>query len=182
MPMFISLKGSLPPVKAGAFINRFADHMNTTFNPARVNGIVDKQLRSIQKELELHFRRWGYHATTQERLNSLKEFAQQRPDIQRQQIMEVFNIQGTAAITLKTDTARGTIRINTVEINAATPGVDDPGNWTGVYFQGIPVRISAVPKPGYRFDGWVESGQREAGITLVLAEDLTLTASFTRQQ
>lgn len=163
------------------FINRFADHINTTFHPDRVNSIIDKHYESIQEELDEHAQRWGYSAAKPSRVDSWKSFIRKRPDLQRQQIMENLGISGTAVLTLKTDTSKGIIRINTIEISENIPGVEDPNNWTGVYFLDIPVRITAVPNPGYRFDGWVETESSEAEITLALTEDLTLTASFAKQ-
>lgn len=164
------------------FINRFADQINTTFHPERINRIIDDHYESIQEELDEHFRRWGQNAARLSRIDSWKEFARERPDRQREQIMNIFNIPGTATLTLRTDPSKGLIRINTIEIAEDTPGVEDPGNWSGIYFQGIPVQISAIPHAGYRFSGWQEKGQSEAEITLVLTEDTTLTAIFTGEQ
>lgn len=160
---------------------RFADHINTTFHPDRINGIIDYYYENIQDEMDEHRQRWGYSPTSLSRIESWKEFAQKRPDYQRQHIIENFGLTGTAVLTLNTNPAKGTIKINTIEINEETPGVANPGSWSGVYFKGIPVRITAIPKDGYKFTGWLETGQREPEITLVLNEDQTLTATFARE-
>lgn len=162
------------------FINRFADHINSTFHPDRVAGIIDYHYESIREEIEEHEQRWGSDATSERRIASWKEFAKERPEYQRRQIMESFGIPGTATLTLKTRPEKGIIKINTLEITNNTPGMDT-GEWSGVYFQGVPVQVTAIANPGYRFTGWVETGQSESGITLLLTGDMTLTANFTKQ-
>ena len=126
----------------------------------------------------MHAQRWGYRAATLGRINSWKEFLKKRPYFQRQQIMENFDIPGTATVTLKTDVTKGEIIINTIRITEDIPVRENPNNWSGVYFKGIPIQIRAIPYPGYQFAGWAETGQNELDITVVLTEDLTLTARF----
>ena len=108
----------------------------------------------------------------------IRQFAIARPTYQRQHILEQFNLPGLASLNLRADPARGHVRINTVDIQTGTIGVDDPANWSGIYFQGVPVQITAVPAPGYRFAGWKETGSQETELILMLTEDVILTAVF----
>jgi uncharacterized repeat protein (TIGR02543 family) len=95
--------------------------------------------------------------------------------------MQYFNLPGTATVKLQTDASQGTIHINTINIQKGTIGVDDPNSWSGIYFQGIPLEITAVPAPGYRFAGWKETGSKEAKLTIMLTENITLTADFVKE-
>jgi len=42
----------------------------------------------------------------------------------------------------------------------------------------VPLTISAIPKPGYRFIGWEGSEQAMPEISLILTEDMTIRALF----
>ena len=71
--------------------------------------------------------------------------------------------------------------INSIAITSDSPGVEDPAPWTGIYFQDVPITITAVPEPGYRFTSWeghqgIDSNMET--ITITLKEDISLTAVF----
>ncbi|MDP4182893.1 MAG: CotH kinase family protein, partial [Bacillota bacterium] len=93
-------------------------------------------------------------STWYENVQNMKDFAKNRPTNMKQFIINKFGsngVKGTADITLKTDSTKGYIRINTIDINSNTPGVTNPNEWTGNYFTGIPVTVSAIPQSGYLF-------------------------------
>ena len=79
---------------------------------------------------------------------------------------------------LLTDSAKGHIRINSIDITTDTPGVMDTEKWSGTYFKGVPISLSAIPNPGFQFAGWEGIDQSDPDVNLVLNEDLTLTANF----
>jgi hypothetical protein len=87
----------------------------------------------------------------------MEEFARIRPSYQWQHLME-FDNRDTVQITLNvTQPEGGYIRINTIDITPNTIGVSgDPYPWTGTYFTGIPIYVTAQAKAGYRFTGWEE--------------------------
>jgi hypothetical protein len=62
-------------------------------------------------------------------------------------------------------------------------GIEDPSNWAGVYFQGVPFTITAMPAEGYRFSHWegLKGGDPTAlSQEITLTGDLALTAVFER--
>jgi hypothetical protein len=71
-----------------------------------------------------------------------------------------------AEITLSlTNTNQGTLSINTLRLVPSTAGVGtNPSVWKGKYFSGIPLSLTAEPKPGHRFVGWYQSTGRLATI------------------
>jgi len=87
-------------------------------------------------------------------------------------------VTGTANITLNTDSSKGYIKINTIDIKSSTPGVKDPSRWTGVYFTGIPVTITAVPQEGYVFDHWEGIQGYSDTVTFTHTGDINITAVF----
>jgi len=53
--------------------------------------------------------------------------------------------------------------------------------WQGVYFQGIPVQITAVPAPGYRFAGWESAALPQTPeLSLTVQVTQTITPRFER--
>lgn len=164
------------------FINRFADHLNTTFESQRVISIIDKMQAVIATEMPEHIRRWRTMNDSmevwQENVDRMRTFAHERPDYMRQHIVETFELSGTATITLEADSAKGHIRINSLDILPGTPGVKNVEKWSGIYFKGIPISISAIAEPGFEFESWDGIDQNEANLQLSLDNDLVLTANF----
>ncbi len=141
------------------FNNRFADLMNTYFYPSRVISVIDQLSARIAPEIPEHIMRWKIPDNISACwyfLQEMRDFATIRPAYQRQHIIDHFGLDGLAELTLDViDQSNGHIRINTVESNENTPGVDSvPYPWTGTYFKGIPIEIEAIPAPGYAFSHW----------------------------
>ena len=77
----------------------------------------------------------------------------------------------------------GRVPYESLVINAETVGITgDPYPWQGVYFQGVPVEVSAIPQRGYRFAGWEglddDALADDATVEILLDEALRLTARF----
>lgn len=116
-----------------------------------------------------------------ENVELVREFARIRPDLQRDQIVEYFGLSGVSEVTTKMNSAYGYISINGIDIIEETKGVKTPNFWSGIYFQGIPITLRAVPKEGYQFSHWegvdLDISTFET-INLTLESDLQITAIF----
>jgi len=171
------------------FINRFADHLNTTFVPARMETIINQMSSAVSSEVVKHISRWGYPVSLNDwtyTVNSYKTWSEQRPDIVRQQIVNQLGLAGTYALTLHTDASNGAIKVNSMEINQDTPGVIDPNNWSGVYFKGVPIQLQAIPQSGYQFAGWtgidsIVDDTSKTNVTLTPDSDIIVSASFIKE-
>ena len=155
------------------YANRSADLLNSIFLPARVEATIEKMKSVLEPELSHHFARWGGDVDSWERnLRAQAAYAVERPFFLRQFIMQRFALEDTVAVELEiAQPGAGTIAINTLDI-AEFP-------WRGIYFQGVPVRVSAVPAPGYRFSGWSGAlSSTRASTVLDLEGDTSLTAHF----
>jgi len=111
----------------------------------------------------------------------MKNFAKERPSNMKQFIINKFRsngVNGTANITLRTDSTKGYIKINTIDITSNTPSVTNPSQWTGNYFTGIPVTVSAIPQEGYVFDHWEGVVGNSDTITFTHTGDISITAVF----
>lgn len=167
------------------FINRFADLLNTYFLPSRVVGEINRYKNRIQPEIQEHINRWKSPEDVESwedySVQGMIDFANTRPNNQRQHIRSKFGISGDITATLAVDDmSHGYIKINTIEINETTPGVSaNPYPWTGIYFKNIPVTLKAIPLPGYVFSHWSgDSMSTDAEITMTTAANFSVTANF----
>lgn len=167
-----------------AFINRFADLMNTNFLSNRIVAQIDAMAAVIAPEMNDQYFRWKAPADNgdwQYHLNREKTFANQRPSYQRQHIRQKFGISSNINATLNvSDVAQGYINMNTINVKDGTPGIiGNPYPWTGIYFHNIPVKLKAEALPGYAFSHWSgASNSTNAEITITPNADFSVTAHF----
>ena len=165
-----------------AFINHFADQMNTTFNPGIVTVTLDRMRAELQPEMEEYIQRWSANSFSanewEAEVGVMRAFALGRPDAVRSHIVKEFGLAGTANLKVWADLEKGSVQVNSVEITPGLPGTDPLTGWEGVYFKGVPITITAAPQPGYKFLGWAGSASKANVLTLSLQEDLELTALF----
>jgi hypothetical protein len=86
------------------FITRFDYHLNNTFAEQRVIGSINQFQQSLDPEIEEHIQRWrGIPSYNQWLLNvnSMKMFAQKRPEYQAAQLNQYFNLKKEKQITIK---------------------------------------------------------------------------------
>ncbi|MES2731146.1 MAG: CotH kinase family protein [Bacteroidota bacterium] len=166
------------------FINRFADLLNTHFKTERVVAQLDQTQANLAPAMPEHIARWGAPASVSQwnsNVEVIRTFAQQRPAIQRQHLIDFFNLGGTAQVSLNvSDTAQGRVQINSVIIDKNTVGATSaPYPWQGIYFKNTTIRLTALPKPGFKFLGWSDASlPQEPSIQLSLQQDLSVTAIF----
>lgn len=171
------------------FVNRYADLINTIFHPVSFGAQVQAIKTEMQPEMERHFLKWGGLSplpgliaqsddvsSWNTSVNLLLNFINLRPANARNHIQQQFGLVKQVNVTLKVDPpGAGTIRINTIE--------PDSLPWTGVYFDGVPVTVTAFPNPGYKFQQWTAdnaslSQNDKLFLTLNLESDDVLTAQF----
>lgn len=138
------------------FINRFADLMNYHWASNRVLDIIDANVNSMATEIMPNYERWipscqSYCPVNYDKwileVQKLKDFYLQRPTYQRQHINSLFNLNGNVSISLDVKPkGAGFIKISTI--------IPDSLPWTGIYFNGNPVSITAFPNQGYKFSNW----------------------------
>lgn len=159
------------------FINAFADELNTLWNRDELYALIDKMKGAIASEIPRHFTRWGANSSYWEgNVNSLYYFASQRPAVVRNFIKSYYNINGTYNLTLNvSDFNMGNIKINTIQ--------PDKFPWTGIYFNNIPITLTALPKKGYHFVRWegnIESS--ESTIEIIRNQATSLKAIFEKEE
>ncbi|MDD2461800.1 MAG: CotH kinase family protein, partial [Kiritimatiellae bacterium] len=168
------------------FLNRFTDLLNTAFVPARVHRIIDETAALVESEMPRHIARWGRmgsFAIWQTRINSLKTFASGRPAPALTNLVNEFGLGGTARLTVALSNGMGRVTVNTVTIDAATPGLADPAApypWHGVYFRTVPITLTAQADPGFTFSHWetADGNRTDPTLAVTLTGDATCRAVF----
>jgi len=169
------------PIYHDYFVNRYADLLNSTFLPERTLAMEDSIYQQVIPELPRQLVRWGY-GTLPEQISTFNTYRvglrndfENRSDKVRTHIKNAFDLDGKVEITLECSPAgAGRIKISTLTI------FDMP--WSGIYFDGVPVQITAEPNTGYTFSNWGDSpfitDELLNSFLSNIDEDVTFTAYF----
>ncbi len=136
------------------FINRFADLMNTSYKLENILSKEQQFFNGMLPEMPLEFERWGnpndisgqMQQFIQNHLTFKNELAC-RTNVVRNNLISEFDL--NKKVTLNLDVfpdSTGKIQINTIK--------PETYPWSGVYFDGVPVKMTAVADSGYQFSHW----------------------------
>ncbi|HYW97267.1 MAG TPA: CotH kinase family protein, partial [Bacteroidales bacterium] len=162
------------------FINTFADLLNTTFSAENVVSEIKSLKDNIDDEIVYHLEKWGapageWGSSVQQWINVIDQittFAIKRPVIITSQIEQMFAAGSSQQLRISIVTPEG----GHVRVNSIMP---DKFPWSGSYFSNIPIHITSITEPGYRFTGWTgASSDTLPSIDLVLASPQNLYAHF----
>ncbi|HEX7072050.1 MAG TPA: CotH kinase family protein, partial [Rhodothermales bacterium] len=155
------------------FINRFADHLNYTFTPERVQAVMDSMSAEMEPELPRHFSRWeGSMGGFRGKRDAMMAWGRARPPYVWSLLRTFFGLANPMEVTVNTSNPlHGRVQVNR-HLPQSYP-------WTGLYFPGVLVRVEAIPRPGYRFVRWSGSnGSSSRVIDVDATYTLNLTAHF----
>ncbi|MCB0639696.1 MAG: lamin tail domain-containing protein, partial [Lewinella sp.] len=149
------------------FVNRFADHLNTTFAPARVERFIDSLYLQLLPEMPRHLARWRLNEDRwKAEVEQLRVFARKRPEYLLAYLSEFFEA-GTLRDLDLAVTSGGQVMLNE-NLAVGREGL------RGQYFANYPISLRAVPDYGHRFVGWEGSA--------ATAEDRSLVVSLLANQ
>jgi hypothetical protein len=165
------------------FINAMADRLNTTFQSPRLVSIIDSYADLYAPAIPTWYARWDVTQDWQQWVDWLGEFTVNRPPYLYQHYQAKFGLAGTGTVRVDvSDAAHGSIRVNSVLIDDETPGLASPGApypWTGTYFRGNAVTLTALPGDRSLFVRWQETGETSPTITVMPGvTQVTRTAVF----
>lgn len=173
------------------FVDRYADLMNTVFQPAKMQESAFKIRDEMLPEMARHFNLWAGPIDLWDgfiigkstdvpswelNIDTMLLFANNRITNARDHIQSEFSLLKQVDVTLNVKPeGAGKIKISTI-----TP---ETLPWTGVYFDGVPVTISVSPNPGYSFKYWqsevlVSSPYSNSSMTLNISSNDQFTAYF----
>lgn len=158
------------------FINTFADRLNTIYKPDVVINRIEAMEEIYYPNIANHIARWKLHNNKVENWSNeievMKKFARYRPQHIYQHIINYFGLTGTASIKVDMNEG-GAIKINSVNI------LDKDTLWEGTYFTDIPIKVQAIPSPGFVFAGWEGVVQSEEDTVVInLKQNSYLKAHF----
>ncbi|TAH40730.1 MAG: T9SS type A sorting domain-containing protein [Bacteroidetes bacterium] len=160
------------------FINRYADLMNTIYLPSSINSVMMSYRDSMAHDMQAHFAKWGSNLTNwAANIDTMMRFVNARPNTARAHIVSEFSLNSQVTLTLNVSPAgAGRIQISTI-----TPTTYP---WNGIYFNGNPVTLTAIPNPGYSFDHFrsnivINSNNFNQSVTYNFTSTDQITAYFT---
>ena len=178
------------------FIQLYAFHLNTTYDPSRVAAIVDTFEARIEAEMPRHIVKWGgqrvpdLNASNQwvphvfstmdewrANVDDIRQFANQRPNIAISHLEAKFGLNGLSQLTVAADDwTDGTISLLHKPLRADIA--------TGQYFKNVPLTLTATPRTGRLFSHWVvsvgasQTEEESPSLTLILSADTYVEAVF----
>ena len=159
------------------FINRIADMMNTIFKPARISQRINDFKTLYQPEMARHAARWGspFGILWLDNIEKMRNFGNNRISEVLNHVKQQFpEVTGTAVVTVAAmPVGGGSVNFSTLNL---TPSVLP---FTGNYFTGIDIPVTAVPAAGYVFRGWSDASLGTSStINFRLSTSTNLTAIF----
>ena len=152
-----------------AFVNRMSVLLSMNFESSRVLGRIEKMMAEIESEIPRDQKRWGLNASKMSRqLNTIKEFAEERPGIVLDEMRDYFGLAEPVRVTLSVN-GPGFILVHGLKLDATPMTVD--------FFGSVPVTVSAVASAGGVWAGWSD-GVMESTRTLYPEKMSGLTANF----
>lgn len=154
------------------FLRRAEDLLNTLLAPYNVITQIDTVAAELAPDIHHEVERWPSVVPWENSVQDLRNFAQARPTIVRQHFVEAYGLGGAVPLTYQAPAeGEGRIAVN----GTLLPFLP----WQGYYFVGVPIEITTVPAPGYRFVGWEESALGQGpSLSLTVANPQTFTPRF----
>ncbi len=130
------------------FTNRFADLLNTLLTTDQILAKIDSLTELIRMEIPTETGLWGSHIREWEsHIADIKNYVQYRPAEVRKHVQSILKCNGTFKLTIEAPLGgEGFVQINTI-LPKTYP-------WAGFYYNEVPLRICAIPAPGYQFLRW----------------------------
>jgi len=158
------------------FIQRYATQMSTLFTAARTVGIVNDLRNEMAPDMPGQLAKFSLNSSSMASWHSQVDFVEDwlndRPPYAYTNVQNYFGISGTYNLTIPVNAnTNGSVLLNSNEYQA-------PYNYVGKYFDNIPMILTAVANPGYRFSHWLETGNTNAQINITYSTDQTLTPVF----
>ena len=129
------------------FINIYSDYLNTIFLPKNLNDKLGSTKNGISKHIAQHHQRWGQgYINWNSEIARIKQFADSRAFYAKRHIRSTFQLLRHEQVSVSvTPIGAGQVKLNTLVID---------NQWSGDYFPGAPISVTAVPRSGFKFKEW----------------------------
>jgi hypothetical protein len=159
------------------FINRFADQMNTSYRDEQLIATEQAFYESMLPEMPLEFARWGdpnniagQMATFEQNHQIFQDQLLCRSTFVFNQLLSQFGLTKKIQVNLAVEPPlAGEIHLNTIQPTSYP--------WSGTYFDGVPIQMQPIAKPGYVFSHWLPT----SSIADTLADSLDINVTQSNQ-
>ncbi|MBT8221174.1 MAG: CotH kinase family protein, partial [Bacteroidia bacterium] len=128
------------------FINRFQDHLNTTFRTDRMLKHLYSMVDLYDPEISRHLKKWNLSKKRRDlHLAIMERFALRRPDYMYNDLSEYFDLGDLLKVVIAPHD-NGDLVLNQ-HLDIVEP-------FEGRYFQKTKIRLQAYPYYGFRFSHW----------------------------
>lgn len=175
------------------FASTMADLLNSNFRSDVLQFNYNKYLNEMEPNRAMQVNRWGYPSIATTLIdryaeipsltkwdalnNSMNVYLNSRQRYVFRHFMNYFTFPDTSRIHVDvSDPTEGFIQINSLLLTPEIPGFTQYP-WNGLYFNGVPVKLTAFAKRGYRFNHWT-NGQSNPNQIVFLQTDTSLVAYF----
>jgi len=131
------------------YISRYADLLNTAFNPSNMIPLFDSLVDLIEPEMQRHCTRWGGNFSEwNENVQKIRDFVTIRYGVVSTGLNECYSLNGPYPLVVTMDPpAAGEVKVNSLTLNNLP--------WTGNYYGGIETKLSAIEtNQQFKFDHW----------------------------
>lgn len=164
------------------FIAAMENLLNFEVDPTKATADFDRYVAQIASEIPREANRWGGQALVgsatlisywNAAVPKLRSFLANRPAATRTMMVNGFGLAGTRRITFAADgdgTGRLLVRGRMVDLP-----------WTGTFFAGSTVELSAIADPGARFEAWtghITGTTADVAHVITAGTDATVTINF----
>jgi hypothetical protein len=148
------------------FLQRFTEYMNDGLHPDRVTAILDSLQAGIAAEIPRHSERWKDECGNnvcgipsfgdwQESVANMRNIVKERPGIVRQQIINLFNLSGTAQLGIQIlPSGYGTVLLG--EKTSISQ------NYLGTFFINMSINLVGRANSGYHFVEWQQTSLKSS--------------------
>lgn len=158
------------------FIIRFADLINSYLSENSLLEIIDSVYNLVQSDMTYQIDKWGSGTMSnwEDAIQTVRDYVTVRDSYVRDHIKQKFGLDTMITLSLDVFPAdAGIIELNTITVSSFP--------WAGLYYLGMENRLTAIPKPGYEFVGWQNTGIDTSFVSVVTIGDTSLVAIFQPQ-
>ncbi|MCF7793223.1 MAG: CotH kinase family protein [Candidatus Cloacimonetes bacterium] len=159
------------------FINCSMDYINTIFQSNELLQQISIIQSMYSTEMPSHIARWPYEDLMTmndwfDNIDDMNEFASDRQGYAIMYMQDEFSVGNTVNVNIDLNNeAMGLLKLNFINLN------DIPFN--GMYFEDVPIKLTAIPYDGYEFDHWSgSSNSLNPVLEITPGSGLNLTANF----
>ncbi|MGV6860758.1 MAG: CotH kinase family protein [Putridiphycobacter sp.] len=150
------------------YINNTCDYLNTVYHPDTAIALLDRMVERIEPEMAFHVKKWGTSLENWKfHLDIVRTFVKERPKYMREHLKQKFELGNEINIKIVVPNEKNCkITFN--------DHLKIKENFSGIYYENIPVSIEVKTDHDYEFVGWKNREEKTPNLTFVPLADVVL--------